>query len=210
MIDEIEIAQDSDPEFIELKSMISAGQETKFRVDHGVLKLNDRLCVPNANDLRQRILKEAHHIAYSIHLGATKMYHDIKHNYWWNGLKRDVAQFVASYLTCQQMKFEHQKLIGLLQEMPLLEWKLERITIDFVVGLPSTQRGYDSIWIVVDKLTKSAHFISMKATYSVVQYAQLYIDHIMSLHGVPVSIISDRGSQFTLRLWQKLQEALDT
>ena len=121
LIDEIEAAQDSDPKFVKQKSLISAGQETKFRVDHGVLKLNDRLCVSNVSDLKQKILKEAHQTAYNVHPRATKMYHDIKHNYWWNGLKRDVAQFVASCLTCQQVKFEHQKLIRLLQEIPLLE-----------------------------------------------------------------------------------------
>ena len=82
--------------------------------------------------------------------------------------------------------------------------------MDFVVGLPSTQRGYDSIWIVVDRLTKFAHFIPVKATYTVAQYAQLYIDHIVLLHGVLVSIISDRGSQFTSRFWHKIQEALGT
>ena len=76
--------------------------------------------------------------------------------------------------------------------------------MDFVVGLPSTQRGYDSIWIVVDRLTKSAHFIPMKAIYIVAQYSQLFIYHIASLHGVPVSIVSDRGPQFTSRFWQKL------
>ena len=81
LIDEIEAAQDSDLELVKLKSIIIVGQETKFRVDHGVLKLNDRLCVPNVSDLRQKILKEVHHTAYSVHLGATKMYHDIKHNY---------------------------------------------------------------------------------------------------------------------------------
>ena len=82
--------------------------------------------------------------------------------------------------------------------------------MDFMVGLPCTQRGYDSIWIVVDKLTKSAHFILVKAAYTMAQYAQLYIDHIVLLHGVPVSIILDRGPQFTSRFWQKLQEALGT
>ena len=81
MIDEIEAAQDSNPELVKLKRKISTGQETKFRVDHGVLKLNDRLCVPNASDLKQKILKEAHYTAYSVHPVATKMYHDIKHNY---------------------------------------------------------------------------------------------------------------------------------
>ena len=81
LIDEIEAAQDSDLEFVKLKSLISVGQETKFRVDHGVLKLNDKLCVSNVSDLKQKILKKAHQTAYSVHPGATKMYLGIKHNY---------------------------------------------------------------------------------------------------------------------------------
>ena len=76
--------------------------------------------------------------------------------------------------------------------------------MDFVVGPPRTQKGYDSIWVVVDRLTKSTHFIPMKTTYSIAQYAQLHIDNIVALHGVPISIISDRGSQFTSKFWQKL------
>ena len=138
------------------------------------------------------------------------MYHDIKTTYWWNGLKRDVAEFVASCLTCQQVKVEHQSLTGLLQELSIPEWKWDRVTMDFVVGLPRTRKGYDSIWVIVDRLTKSAHFLPVHTTYTVAQYAQLYIQHIVSLHGVPTSIVSDRGPQFTSRFWQKLQEALGT
>ena len=99
---------------------------------------------------------------------------------------------------------------GLLQELPLPEWKWERITMDFVVGLPKTQKGHDSIWVIVDRLTKSTHFLAVKTTYTVAQYAQMYLDSIVALHGVPVSIVSDRGPQFTSRFWQKLQEALGT
>ena len=82
--------------------------------------------------------------------------------------------------------------------------------MNFIVGLPRTQKGYDSVWMIVDRLTKSAHFISIKITYSVAQYAQLYIENIMSLHGVSVSIMSDRGPQFTSKFWQNLHEALGT
>src|SRR5262249_13531582 len=86
----------------------------------------------------------------------------------------------------------------------------ERVTMDFVVGLPRTPKGFDSIWVIVDRLTKSAHFLPVKTTYTVAQYARLYLDRIVTLHGVPVSIISDRGPQFTSRFWQKFQEALGT
>ena len=107
--------------------------------------------------------------------------------------EKDVAQYVASCLTCQQVKFEHQRPTGLLQELSLPEWKWERITMDFVIGLPKTQKGHDSIWVIVDRLTKSAHFLAVKTTYTVAQYAQMYLDSIVALHGVPVSIVSDRG-----------------
>ena len=103
-----------------------------------MLMLDNRVCVPNVNNLRQRILQEAHYAPYSVHPKATKMYHDIKTTYWWSGLKKEVAKFVALCLTCQQVKIEHQKPIGLLQEMPLPEWKWDRIAMDFMVGLPRT------------------------------------------------------------------------
>ena len=136
LIDEIKRAQDSYPALVKLKDTVTARQETKFEIHQEILKLNGRLCVPNADGLRQRILQEAHCAPYSVHPGATKMYHDIKDTYWWDGLKKDVAEFVASCLTCQQVKIENQKPIGLLQEIPLPEWKWDRVTMDFVVGLP--------------------------------------------------------------------------
>ena len=105
-----------------------------------------------------------------------------------------MSKFVVSYLSCQQVKIEHQKPIGLLQELSLPEWKWDRIAMDFVVGLPRTPKGYDSIWVIVDRLTKSAYFILVKTIYSVAKYVQVYIQNIMSLHGVPISIISNRGT----------------
>ncbi|EOX99963.1 Uncharacterized protein TCM_009073 [Theobroma cacao] len=126
------------------------------------------------------------------------------------GLKRDVAKFVSKCLVCQQVKAEHQKPARLLQPLPVPEWKWEHIAMDFVTGLPRTSGGYDSIWIVVDRLTKSAHFLSVKTTYGAAQYARVYVDEIVRLHGIPISIVSDRGAQFTSRFWGKLQEALGT
>ena len=121
LIDEIKAAQDSDPTLVKLKGMANAGQESKFEIHQGVLKLNGRLCVLDIDGLRQRILHEAHYAPYNVHPGATKIYRDIKDTYWWNRLKKDVAEFVASCLICQQVKFKYQKPIGLLQEMPLPE-----------------------------------------------------------------------------------------
>ena len=138
------------------------------------------------------------------------MYRTIKENYWWSGMKRDIAEFVVRCLVCQQVKAEHKKPSGTLQPLPIPEWKWEHITMDFVVGLPSTQAGFDAIWVIVDRLTKSAHFLPVRTKFSLDRLAGLYINEIVRLHGVPVSIVSDRDPRFTSRLWPKLQNALGT
>ena len=113
-------------------------------------------------------------------------------------MKKDIVEFVATCLTCQQVKMEHQRPAGLLQSLPIPVWKWENITMDFVVGLPRCTLGFDSIWVIVDRLTKSAHFLPVKVTYSTDKYARLYVSEIIKLHGVPVSIVSDRDPKFTL------------
>jgi transposase InsO family protein len=92
----------------------------------------------------------------------------------------------------------------------VLDWKREEIAMDFIVGLSRTQSGYDSIWVIMDRLTKVAHFIPVKTTYSIPQLAKLYMSRIVHLHGVPKKIVSDRGTQFTSRFWERLHETLDT
>ena len=109
-------------------------------------------------------------------------------------MKKDVAEFVSKYLTCQQVKLEHQRPAGLLQPLPIPEWKWDMIAMDFVTGLPHTTGGFDSIWVIFDRLTKSAHFLPIKKTYSTDRLARLYVSIIVCLHGVPVSIVSDRGA----------------
>ncbi|WRX07614.1 Integrase [Theobroma cacao] len=125
-------------------------------------------------------------------------------------MKRDVVEFVAKCLVSQQVKVEHQRPAGTLQSLPIPEWKWEHVTMDFVLGLPRTQRGKDAIWVIVDRLTKSAHFLVVHSTYSIEKLAQLYIDEIVRLHGVFVSIVLDRDPRFTSRFWQRFQEALGT
>ena len=108
------------------------------------------------------------------------------------------------------MKTKHQVPSGLLQLIRILEWKWDRITMDFVVGLPLTRRKHDSIWVVVDRLTKSAHFLPVRTDYSLEKLAELYIKKTVQLHVILVSIISDRDLRFTSRFWGKLQEVLGT
>ena len=134
--------------------------------EQGTVWFKKRICVPEIEHLRKLILREAHDSAYSIHLGSTKMYQDLKEKYWWYGLKRDVATQVALCDVCQWVKAEHQRPACLLQPLKVREWKWEEIGMNFIVGVPHTCSGYDSIWVIVDMLTKVAHFIPMKATYS--------------------------------------------
>jgi hypothetical protein len=119
-------------------------------------------------------------------------------------MKQDVMEYVALCDTCQRVKVEHQRPAGLLQPLKIPEWKWEEIRMDFIVGLPRTQAGYDSIWVIVDRLTKVAHFILVKTTYSGAKLAKLYMSRIVCLHRVPKKIVSDRGSQFTSKFWEKL------
>jgi hypothetical protein len=108
-----------------------------------------------------------------------------------------VAAHVAMCDVCRRVKLEHQRLVGLLHPLKILEWKWEEIGMDFITGLPRTPKGYDSIWVIVDRLTKVAHFILVKTTYKGSQLAELYMARIVCLHGVPMKIMSDGGSQLT-------------
>ncbi|GJZ12165.1 putative reverse transcriptase domain-containing protein [Tanacetum coccineum] len=138
------------------------------------------------------------------------MYHDLKKLYWWPNMKAIIAEYVGKCLTCSRVKAECQKPSGLLVQPEIPMWKWERITMDFVTKLPKTSIGHDTIWVIVDRLTKSAHFIPTRETDSMETLTRLYIKEIVSRHGVPISIISDRDSHFTSRFWQSLQNALGT
>ncbi|GJV73683.1 putative reverse transcriptase domain-containing protein [Tanacetum coccineum] len=169
-----------------------------------------RIWLPLFGGLRDLIMHESHKSKYSIHPGSDKMYQDLKKLYWWPNMKAEIATYVSKCLTCAKVKAEHQKPSGLLQQPEIPEWKCEKITMDFVSGLPRTSSGYDSIWVIVDRLTKSAHFLPMKKTDSIEKLAQLYLKEIVCKHGIPTSIISDRDSLFTSRFWKSLQEAMGT
>ena len=125
-------------------------------------------------------------------------------------MKRDISEFVSRCLICQQVKAEHQVPSGLLQLIMIPEWKWDLVTMDFVSGLPLTQSKKDSVWVIVDRLTKSAHFIPVRTDFSLDKLAELYISQIVRLHGVPIYIVSDRDPRFTSRFWKNLQEALGT
>ena len=119
-------------------------------------------------------------------------------------MKKDVATFVAKCLTCQQVKAEHQRPAGLLQPLPIPEWKWDKITMDFVTNLLKTLRKNDAIWVIVNRLTKSAHFILIRIDYSLTKLSKLYVENIIRLHSMPLSIVFDRDPRFTSKFWRNL------
>ncbi|GKC11938.1 putative reverse transcriptase domain-containing protein [Tanacetum coccineum] len=156
-------------------------QQMKRKGDRS-LYFMDRIWVSLVGGVRTVFMDEAHKSRYSIHLRVDKMYYDLRDMYWWPGIKRDIATYVSECLTYAKVKAEHQRPSSLLQQPEIPEWKL----------------------------TKSAHFLTMREDYSTERLAKLYIDEIVTRHGVPVSIISDRDGRFTSHCWQSVQKALGT
>ncbi|GJT43475.1 reverse transcriptase domain-containing protein, partial [Tanacetum coccineum] len=157
------------------------------RKEDGRLYFVEQIWVPTYGNLRTLIMNEAHATKYSVHPGADKMYYDLRDIYWWPGMKKDIALY---------------------PEIP--EWKWENITMDFIAKLSRTSSGHDAIWVIVNRLNKSANFLAVCEDYMTERLARLYINEIVSRHSVPVSIISDRDSHFTSGFWRSLQKALGT
>jgi hypothetical protein len=192
---DIKKGQLEDAKIQEIKEQIKEDKALGFSIDdQGALWYKKRICITEIKEIRESVLREAHDSAYSIHPGSTKMYHDLKSRYWWYGMKRAIAEYVALCDNCQRVKAERQRPTGLLQPLKIPEWKREEISMDFIVGLPKAQSGYDSIWVILDRLSKVAHFIPVKTTYKGSKLAELYIARIVCLHGVPKKIASDRGT----------------
>ncbi|GKV43664.1 hypothetical protein SLEP1_g50928 [Rubroshorea leprosula] len=211
LLSKIKEAQQKDSKLMEW--MKDSGESSKMGLhilDDGIIRLGDRICVPYDEGLRTELLQEAHKSNYTIHPGSTKMYHDLKETFWWKSMKKDVAKYVSKCLTCQVVKVEHRKPGGQLQPLPIPEWKWEAISMDFIVGLPKTRRQFDAIWVIVDRLTKSAHFLAIKQKDPLDKLAKLYVQEIVKLHGVPVSIVSDKDPRFTARFWRSFQKAMGT
>jgi hypothetical protein len=211
--DNIVLAQQYDKGVRTIKQKLAQGEGKYkcFRIDHeGVLWFNERLVVPRDHKLRKQILDEAHLSKFSMHPGSTKMYQDLKQNFWWTHMKREIAKYVSECDICQKVKASHLKAAGILQPLSIPSWKWEDINMDFIVGLPNTSLRHDSIWVIIDRLTKTAHFLPVHTTYNAKKYAEIYLDQIVHLHGVPKTIISDHGAQFIARFWEQLQSSLGT
>nr|GEX09963.1 putative reverse transcriptase domain-containing protein [Tanacetum cinerariifolium] len=142
-------------------------------------------------------IREAHNSPFSIHPGSTKMYEDLKQHFWWNGMKQYIATYAGRCLICQQVKIEYQHASGLLQPLDIPVWKWDEVSMDFVMGLPCTQKENDAIWVVVDRLTKSAYFLPIRKVFSISRLADIFQQEIVRLHGTPAAIVSDSDSRFT-------------
>ncbi|GKE31372.1 putative reverse transcriptase domain-containing protein [Tanacetum coccineum] len=206
----LEVQSEASNDVNALVEMLKGLDKQLKRKEDGKLYLAERIWVPVYGNLRTLIMNEAHASRYFVHPRADKMYYDLRGLYWWPGMKKDIATYVSKCLTCSKVKAEHQKPSELLQQLEILEWKWENITMDFISKLPRTSSGHDSIWVIIDRLTKSAYFLVIREDYKIERLARLYINEIVARHGVPVSIISDRDSYFTSRFWQSLQKALGT
>ncbi|GKA34112.1 putative reverse transcriptase domain-containing protein [Tanacetum coccineum] len=176
----------------------------------GTLCLNGRSWLPCYGDLRTVIMNESHKSKYSIHPGSDKMYQDMKKLYWWPNMKANIATYVSKCLTYAKVKAEHQKPSGLLVQPKIPEWKWDNITMDFVTKFPKSSQGYDTIWVIVDRLTKSAIFTPMRETDPMDKLAWMYLKEVVTRHGIPVSIICDRDPRFASNFWRTLQNALGT
>nr|GFB44701.1 putative reverse transcriptase domain-containing protein [Tanacetum cinerariifolium] len=189
----------------------------------GTLCLNGRSWLPCYGDLWTVIMHESHKSKYSIHPGSDKMYQDMEKLYWWPNMKADIATYFSKCLTCAKVKVEHQKPLGLLADIAnyvskcltcakvkaehqrpsgllvqpkIPEWKWGNITMDFVTKLPKSSQGYDAIWVIVDRLTKSAIFTPIRETDPMDKLARIYLKEFVMRHGIPISIISDRDPRY--------------
>ncbi|GJS53717.1 putative reverse transcriptase domain-containing protein [Tanacetum coccineum] len=188
----------------------------KFRTEKlepradGTLCFNGRSWLPCYGDLRTVIMHESHKSKYSIHPGSDKMYQDMKKLYWWPNIKANIATYVSKCLTCAKVKAEHQRPSGLVVQPDIPQCKWDNITMDFVTKLPKSSQGYNTIWVIVDRLTKSALFIPMRENDPLEKLARMYQKEVVTRNGIPVSIIYDRDPRLASNFWKSLQRALGT
>lgn len=174
----------------------------EYSYKDGLLFFHNRLCVPKS--LRPQILKEAHESPLAAHPGYHKMFASLKQGFFWPRMKKDTLEYVKKCLVCQKVKAERVKLPGKLHPHAIPEMKWECISMDFVIGLPKVSGGFDSIFVVVDKLTRVAHLISVRTTASTLDIAQIFLKDIVRLHGIPTRIISNRDAKFTSKFWMAM------
>ena len=164
--------------------------------EYDTISFHNRVCVSIVAELKKKILYEGPNTPHSIHPSENKLYKNLNHRFWWSNIKQEVADYIAEYLTCQRVKIKHQLPARLLQLFDVPESKWDLVSMDFMVGLPLTQRKNNVIWVVVDWLTKTGHFIAMRNTYTLDRLVRVYIKEIVRLHEVPRFIASNQDTRF--------------
>jgi hypothetical protein len=182
----------------------------EYKLDNDEIMYRGRIFVPNSQDLKNIILREVHKVPYAGHPSYQKTIAAIKSQYYWPGMKKEVVDFIAKCLECQKVKAEHRHPAGLLQPLPIPEWKWEVVTMGFVTKLPRTNKQHYSIMVVVDKLTKFAHFIPVKLTHKATNIVDVYMREIAKLHGIPKTIVSNKDPKFTSKFWKGLFNGFGT
>ena len=152
LLGRIKEAQAKDPMVQKWVEKVQKGDIPYFKIGaEGILRFRDRLVIPKDAELKRKILEETHWSTYTVHPGSSKMYQELKGLYWWDNMKREIAQFVQTCLTCQQVKAEHQKPSGLLQPLEIPEWKWKHVTMNLYQSYHEHKKGmmrFGLLWIV--------------------------------------------------------------
>ncbi|GJP60900.1 hypothetical protein CLOP_g18114 [Closterium sp. NIES-67] len=182
----------------------------QWDIDIAYRKGSTKIWVPNYPPLRQLLLKEYHDVLYAGHFGSNMTLTGIAKHYYWPHVAENVQNFVTSCDTCQRMKSSKQKKAGLLQPLPVPEQPWQVVSLDFIIGLPPTTSGHDAILVVINKFSKMGHFIPTHTIACTEETAQLFVRYIISQHGIPTTLISDRDPKFTSKFWKELMSLLGT
>jgi hypothetical protein len=207
MKDQIIATTNSDQHYLKIKGTLQQGYfQQKFNCyelkDDGILMYKGKLYVLNSSEMKNTFMKEIHNVPYVGHLGYQKTLATVRSQYFWPRMKKEVANYIVICIECQKVKTKHRHPTCLLQPFPIPEWKWEVVTIDFITKLPRTMKQHDSIMVVVDKLTKTTHFIPVKTTHKPTNIVDIYMKEVARIHGIPKEIVSDRDPKFTSNCWK--------
>jgi len=196
-------ATDSNAQQLLTRLAISSPDTQGYTLDNGLIRHHDKVWIGQNTALQTKIIAACHSSALGGHSGVVATYHRLKRNFDWKGMKQDVESFIKQCSICQQSKHSNTHPLGLLQPLPIPEGVWRDLSMDFIEGLPKSQ-GFSVILVVVDRLTKFAHFIPVKHPYSAATIAQLFMDNVVKLHGLPSTIVTDRDTVFLSNFWKEL------
>ena len=213
LLKELQHAAESDADYQELLARVQRGAVKGKQAVGGLVlttQQQPRVLVPNSNPAKQLIMAESHDVPTAGHLGYRKTLERVRRQFEWRGMAKDVGSYCSTCPVCMAAKAGTQKPLGLLKPLPVPSQKWESVAMDFVTGLPTTKQGYDALFIVTDRLTKMVRIIPTHTTATAPDTARLFVDNVVRLYGVPLSIVSDRDSKFTSMFWQALFSLLGT